>query len=69
MSQEVSLNGDDYRVVMSWFDRIFADGVKDPTTIDNKTYQKLCVMAWAFTDEMEMINGHKKDKDNDDLGR
>ena len=68
MSQEVSLNGDDYRIVMSWFDRIFADGVKDPTNVDNKTYQKLCVMACAFTDEMEFING-KRNKDNDDLGR
>lgn len=69
MSQEVSLNDGDYRVLMSWFDRAFADETKIPANIDNMTYQKLCVMARAAHEEMELINGHKKDKDNDDLGR
>jgi len=66
MSQEVALNQNDYKTVISWFDRLFGKG-KEPSAIDKFTYQKVVVMAWAFTDErrdMEDARGN-----NDSLGR
>jgi len=63
MSQEVAFNQNDYKTVISWFDRLFGKG-KDPLDTDKFTYQKLVVMAWAFTEErkdMEDARGGNHD--------
>ena len=62
MSQEVTLTIADYRIILSWFDRIFATGSREPTNEDSKAYQKLNVMCSSFIDEMDLIHG-KKDND------
>jgi hypothetical protein len=70
MSQEVSLNQNDYKTVISWFDRLFGKG-KEPDSPDKFTYQKLVVMAWAFTEEkkeMDDMRGGHGGKD-DSMGR
>ena len=58
MSQEVAFNANDYRTITGWFDRLFGKG-KEPDNDDRMTYQKLIVMAMAYTEEMAQLgNGH-----------
>ena len=51
MSQKVSLRHSDYNTIISWFERLFGKG-KDPRETDKFTYQKIVVMAWAFSEEI-----------------
>jgi len=66
MSQEVSLNQNDYKTMISWFDRLFGKG-KDPSDSDKFTYQKLVVMAWAFTEERKDMEDARGSHDS--MGR
>ena len=68
MSQEVSLNQNDYKTVISWFDRLFGKG-KEPLDTDKFTYQKLVVMAWAYQEERKEMEDARGGKDNDSMGR
>jgi len=62
MSQKVSLRQNDYKTIISWFDRLFGKG-KDPLDSDKLTYQKMVVMAWAFTEERkDMEDAHMDEK-------
>ena len=54
MSQKVSLRHSDYNTIISWFERLFGKG-KDPRDTDKFTYQKIVVMAWAFSEEMKDV--------------
>lgn len=72
MSQEVFVNDLDYKISLSWFERLFADGDRKPSIDDKRVYQKLTVMWIAHTDDMNFLQDDKrKDKDQDDrrLGR
>ena len=68
MSQEVHLNQNDYKTIISWFDRMFGKG-KEPSDIDKFTYQKLVVMAWAFTDEKKDMEDLRGGGNHDSMGR
>ena len=62
MSQKVSLRQSDYNTIISWFERLFGKG-KDPEYSDTLTYQKMAVMAWAFTDERkDVADAHMGEK-------
>ena len=62
MSQKVSLRQNDYKTIISWFDRLFGKG-KDPLDSDKLTYQKMVVMAWAFTEERkDVADAHMGEK-------
>ena len=54
MSQKVSLRHSDYNTIISWFERLFGKG-KDPRDTDKFTYQKIVVMAWAFSEEIKDV--------------
>ena len=52
--------------MISWFDRLFGKG-KDPSDSDKFTYQKLVVMAWAFTEERKDMEDARGSHDS--MGR
>ena len=62
MSQKVGLRVNDYKTLISWFDRLFGKG-KDPLDTDKFTYQKIVVMAWAYREEIvDMEDAHMGEK-------
>jgi hypothetical protein len=58
MSQDVSLNNGDYKTIISWFDRLYAGG-KEPDDTDKVVYQKIVVMAWAYSEERAEMEEHR----------
>jgi len=54
MSQEVRITLTDYKIILSWYDRLFGkDSQKKPNVSDTIAYQKMLVMNWALAEEME----------------
>ena len=54
MSQEVSLNAQDYTNVLRWFELAFAKRNSIPQ-LDRDTFNKFTVMALAFTEEIKNL--------------
>lgn len=62
MSQEVRLTMNDYKTVISWFERLFGDDTKEPTILDKKAYQKLLIMHTALIEELEFMKNMNEEK-------